>query len=305
MRRYEILAPAKINLTLHVLDRRDDGFHDLASLLVPISLADRLEVAVGGEGIRVRVPGQPELEGPDNLCAKAARAFAARTGLSGAATVVLHKEVPIAAGLGGGSSDAAAVLRCLADAHGLDVDLPAVREAALEVGSDVPFFLRCTPALARGRGERLEPAPELPPLFLLVLKPPFGISAGDAYRKLAELRAAGDLPRGRERPLPTAFHDPSVVFGLLENDLEAAVAAAWPVAEPKRRLLAAGAPAALLSGSGSCVFALFDSASSRDKCSKSIELLPGERLFAGQTLQAAPTLRETRGATHPHGSTGE
>jgi 4-diphosphocytidyl-2-C-methyl-D-erythritol kinase len=292
VRRYEVEAPAKVNLTLHVLGRRADGFHDIASLFVPIDLADRLEVTVGGETIDVRVPGHPELEGEGNLCAKAARAFAARTGLPAGMRVTLHKHVPVAAGLGGGSSDAAAVLRCLAAAHGLDVDEPRIRAAALDVGSDVPFFLRCEPAVARGRGEILERAPALPPLFLAIVKPPFGVSAAEAYRALAALRSEGRLPGGREVPLPPALHHPDEVLRMLHNDLEPAVATLYPVAEVKERLLAAGARAALMSGSGSCVFLLSGSAAERDLCSKSVRLLPGEGLFAAGTLQRAPALRD-------------
>jgi len=293
MRRYEVLAPAKVNLALHVLGRRPDGFHELFMLMVPISLADRLEVEVGGAAARLRVPGHPELEGEENLCVRAARAFAARTGLPGGAAITLHKQVPFAAGLGGGSSDAAAVLRCLAAAHGLSVDDERIRAAALDVGSDVPFFLRCEPAIVRGRGEILSPAPPLPPLWLLIVKPPFGISAGEAYTALARLRAEGTLPGGYIPDLPDAFSTPQEVFGFLHNDLEAAVERGWPTRGIEERLLAAGAPAALLSGSGSCVFALLPTPEAQANCSKSIRLLPGESLFAARTLQAAPALHET------------
>lgn len=293
MRRYEVEAPAKINLTLHVLGRRPDGFHDIASLFVPLDLADTLEVRVGGDAVAVRVPGHPELEGDDNLCAKAARAFAARTGLPGGVEVTLHKRVPFAAGLGGGSSDAAAVLRCLAAAHDLSPGDTRVQAAALDVGSDVPFFLRCVPAIARGRGEILAPAPRLPPLWLAIVKPPFGVSAAEAYRALARLRAEGTLPGGCEPALPESLPDAAAVVRLLHNDLEPAVARLYPIQGVKERFSASGARGALMSGSGSCVFALFDSAPERDDCSKSIRILPGEGLFACGTLQRAPALRET------------
>ncbi len=293
VRRYVVIAPAKVNLTLDVLARRSDGFHEIASLFAPITLADRLEVAVGGDGIAVAVPGHPELEGDGNLCAKAARAFAARTGLETSVQVTLHKQVPVAAGLGGGSSDAAAVLRCLARHHQLPVADVRIQAAALDVGSDVPFVLRCEPAIARGRGELLAPAPQLPPLYLLVIKPPFGVSAAEAYRALASMRGEGRLPAGREKPIPASIPDAAALVRLLRNDLEAPVASLHPIAGIKARLLAAGAPAALMSGSGSCVFGLFGRPSDREICSKSIRLLPGEALFTAETLQAAPGLAET------------
>lgn len=293
MRRFEILAPAKINLTLHVLGKRPDGFHDLSTLMVPIDLADRLELTVGGAEVRVRVPGRPELEGEGNLCAKAARAFSRRFGVEAGVEVVLHKEVPVAAGLGGGSSDAAAVLRVLAHLHGVDLSDPRLVEAALAVGSDVPFFLRCVPALARGRGERLEAAPALPTLHLLIVKPPFGVSAGEAYGALARLRAEAALPPGEERPLPDSIPDAAAAVRLLHNDLEAAVASVHPVAPVRARLEAAGGLGSLMSGSGSCLFTVARDAADASNCSKSFHKEAGERLFVAETLQAPPRLWET------------
>lgn len=292
--RFELLAPAKVNLTLHVLDRRPDGFHEIVSLFVPLSLADRLEIEVGGPSIEVEVPGHPELEGPENLCTRAARAFADTTGRAVGLRIRLHKSIPVAAGLGGGSSDAAAVLRCLAHLHGLDPEAPEVREAALRVGSDVPFFLRCTPAVARGRGEILEPAPPLPPLYLLLLQPPFGVSAGEAYRSLAALRASGELPMGEAPTLPPAFPDAAAIVRRLHNDLEPAVERLYPIGEVRERFRAAGAQGILMSGSGSCVFALFGSAAEREKCRESLRLVDGETLFQAEALQRPPPLRETR-----------
>lgn len=293
MRRYTIDAPAKINLTLHVLGKREDGFHEIVSLMAPISLADHLVVEVGGSEVQVEVPGAPGLAGDENLCARAVRAFVRHSGIETGARIVLDKRVPVAAGLGGGSSDAGAVLRCLAQAHELPLDHPDLLAAAAEVGSDVPFFLRGAPAIVRGRGELLEPGPVLPTLWLLVVQPPFGISAGDAYRQLADLRASGRLPRGEERSIPPPGTDPEGWVFHVQNDLQPAVESAWPVGSIRERLLAAGAPNALLAGSGSCVVGLFPTPTDRDKCSKSFEPGPGERLFAAQTLPGAPPLCET------------
>lgn len=292
--RYRVLAPAKVNLTLRVLARRPDGFHELSSLFAPISLADRLHVTVGGRRIRVRVPGRPELETADNLCAKAARAFAAETGLPAGVDVVLEKRIPVAAGLGGGSTDAAAVLRCLARAHGLRGGDPRIARAALAVGSDVPFFLRAVPALARGRGELLGPAPALPDLHLVVVKPPFGVSAGEAYRTLASLRAAGELPAGRDRPPPAAFPDAAAVARALHNDLEAAVVRLHPELEDLRsRLRKAGARGVLMSGSGSCVFGLFATAPAAREAALRLAVRPKEEVLVVRALRRGPGVRET------------
>lgn len=291
---YRVLAPAKVNLTLRVLGRRPDGFHELSSLFAPISVADRLAVRVGGTRIRVRVPGRPELETPDNLCARAARAFAAETGLPAGVDVVLDKRIPVAAGLGGGSTDAAAVLRCLARFHRLRSDDPRLARAALAVGSDVPFFLRGVPAHARGRGERLGPAPALPALHFVVVKPPFGVSAGDAYRTLARLREEGTLPQGRDRALPASFPDIAAVARALHNDLEAAVLRLHPeLGELRQRLRRAGARGVLMSGSGSCVFGLFPTAATARDGARRLAVRPKEEVLVARALRRGPGVRET------------
>lgn len=290
MRTFQLLAPAKVNLTLQVLGRRPDGFHELSSLFVPVALYDRLRVRVGGRRIVVRVPGHPELSGPSNLCAKAAEAFARETGLPAGVDVLLEKRIPVAAGLGGGSSDAAAVLRCLSRAHGLRVSDPRVRAAALSVGSDVPFFLRSRPALARGRGEELSPAPALPPLWLVIARPPFGISAAEAYRLLAARRKGR---RFAEVTLPGRFGDAGAVAAALRNDLEAPVAARYPeLARLRRALLAAGALGARMSGSGSCLFGVVPSAGAARRCAGGL-VAPGVKLLVAQTLRRPPPVRET------------
>lgn len=293
---YEILAPAKLNLTLHVLGRRPDGYHDLASLMVPISLADRLRIRIGGgSGVTVRAPGHPELEGDGNLCAKAAAAFEAAVGPCGGVEVILEKRIPVAGGLGGGSSDAAAVLRCLALERGLAADDPRVRAAALRVGSDVPFFLHGGPAMARGRGERLSPAPQLPgELHFVVVHPPFGVSAGDAYRSLSKLREAGRLPPGRDDPLPAVLPDARAIAPLLHNDLEPAVAAIAPIAGVLERLAQGGAPV-LLSGSGSCAFALCATRAEAEALGRSIRSAPGEAIHVVGALREAADPREIAG----------
>ncbi|HWV39905.1 MAG TPA: 4-(cytidine 5'-diphospho)-2-C-methyl-D-erythritol kinase [Vulgatibacter sp.] len=293
VRAYEILAPAKVNLTLRILGRRPDGYHDLSTLMIPVSLADRLEVRVrGGAGATVRVPGHPELEGEENLCAAAAAAFEAELGIPGGVDVRLEKRVPVAGGLGGGSSDAAAVLRCLAAANDVAPDDPRLVAAALRVGSDVPFFVHGRPAVARGRGERLSPSPLLPEeLHLVVLRPAFGVSAGDAYRSLAALRDAGILPPGEDVPLPPALPDAGAVAAVLHNDLEAAVAAIAPIREPMARLASGGHPV-LLSGSGSCAFALCATREEALELARSVRSASDETIHVARALRQAPDPRE-------------
>lgn len=294
VRTYEILAPAKVNLTLRVLDRRSDGFHALSSWMVPLSLCDRLTITVGGTGIRVEVPGRPELSGDDNLCAKAARAFERELGLDASLNVVLEKRIPVAAGLGGGSSDAAAILRCLAHHHGIGADDPRLRAAALAVGSDVPFFLRGEPALARGRGEELEEAPAFPgPLHLVIVKPPFGVSAKEAYETLARLRSEGRLPPGRDEPLPRTLSTPEDVSRLLHNDLEAAVGSLHPIENYVEMLRDTGLIGVRMAGSGSCVFGLARDEAHAARCGASVRIRPNEVVLLAHTLQRGAEVRET------------
>jgi 4-diphosphocytidyl-2-C-methyl-D-erythritol kinase len=194
------LAPAKVNLVLRVGPPRPDGYHDLLSLMVPLDLADVVDVTVSARagGVGCRVPGRPELDGPTNLAARAAALVKERFGRPEAVAIRIAKRIPVTAGLGGGSSDAAAVIRALARAFGIR-DRAALAEVALAVGSDVPFFLGSGPAWARGRGEVLSPA-RVPPLDLVLAypaDPALAIRAADAYRWLDEDRGAAAPRRGR------------------------------------------------------------------------------------------------------------
>jgi 4-diphosphocytidyl-2-C-methyl-D-erythritol kinase len=247
------LAPAKVNLVLRVGPTRPDGFHDVVSLMVPLDLADRVEVAVSDRpgGVTCRVPGRPDLDGEGNLAARAALLVKERFGRTDAIAIRIAKRIPVTAGLGGGSSDAAAVIRALARAFRLR-DARALAAIAAELGSDVPFFLGPGAAWARGRGERLRPA-TVPPLDLVLVypeDPALAIRAGEAYRWLDERRA------GSGRPLPTRAGPWRP--GRLENDLEGPCLEHHPALSTLLgRLVGAGATKAIMSGSGPTVFGLF------------------------------------------------
>jgi 4-diphosphocytidyl-2-C-methyl-D-erythritol kinase len=252
--RLTTLAPAKVNLVLRVGPLRPDGFHDIDSLMVPLDLGDDVEVRVGARAgpVTCRVPGHPELDGPGNLAARAAEAFRRRFGVDRAVAIRIGKRTPITAGLGGGSSDAAAVLRCLARAFRVR-DAAALEAVALEIGSDVPFFLGPGPAWAAGRGERLAPA-KVAPLHLVLAyptDPALAIRAGDAYRWLDAARpdpARAGIPRRPAR------------FGLRHaaNDLEPPCLARFARLSTLRgRLVSLGATVAMMSGSGPTVFGLY------------------------------------------------
>jgi len=252
---YRVRAPAKVNLVLRVGPLRADGYHELATLMVPLDLADRIEVrlARGRRGpVACRVPGRPELDGPSNLAARAAEAFRRRFGATDRVAITIEKRIPVTAGLGGGSSDAAAVIRTLARAYGVR-DQAALAAVALEVGSDVPFFLGPGPAWAGGRGERLTPA-TVAPLDLVLAYPSdpgMAIRAGEAYRWLdaARERRPGRKPSVRRRAWRPA---------LAENDLQEPCFERHPALRAlAAHLVGEGAKAAIMSGSGPTVFGIF------------------------------------------------
>jgi 4-diphosphocytidyl-2-C-methyl-D-erythritol kinase len=260
-------APAKVNLVLKVGPLRPDGFHDIASLMVPLDLADRVSVAVRADSrVTCRCPGRPDLDGAENLAARAARAFQRHTGIRAGCDLLVEKHIPVVAGLGGGSSDAAAVLRCLARAHGVRDPTP-LSAAALEVGSDVPFFLGNGAAWVRGRGEALTPA-GVSPLDLVLLfprDPAFAIRAGDAYRWL-DLARAGSPAEATPLDVKARF-----ALSRIENDLEAPCLERHPTLRDARwRLEEQGARRSIMSGSGPTVFGVF---TSRDRARRAARSL--------------------------------
>ncbi|MFM8579288.1 MAG: 4-(cytidine 5'-diphospho)-2-C-methyl-D-erythritol kinase [Planctomycetaceae bacterium] len=233
-------APAKLNLSLSVLCRRDDGFHGIESLMVGLRLAERLTIAsvrravpaVDGPVVRlvVRHAGRlasgrsssarrPIPTDGGNLVVKAVLALAKACGETRGLDIELIKRIPAAAGLGGGSSDAAAAIRGAAMAWGIDWPSVRLADVAAEIGSDVPWFVESMSAIARGRGERLERVTGVPPLFAVVACPSGGLSTADVYRH-CEPDAAGE---GLATRVARAFDLGSLreAFDLLHNDLEA------------------------------------------------------------------------------------
>jgi 4-diphosphocytidyl-2-C-methyl-D-erythritol kinase len=262
-------APAKINLGLRILERRADGYHELRTILQTISLADELTVEYDEttQGGIMLDCSDPSLAGPDNLAARAARDLLERGGWPGSVKINLDKKIRPGSGLGGGSSDAAAVLRALK----LLLDPPpadsVLYEVAAGLGSDVPFFLVGGAAVGVGRGEEVYPLPDPPHgRWLLLLIPDFGISTAEAYGALALGRVTSLTPDERRHIISVFCSATSVsacggarhATGLLSNDFEAAVFPRFPqLSVWKDRLVDAGARLAMLSGSGSALFGVF------------------------------------------------
>ncbi len=243
----EATAPAKINLTLRVLGQRADGFHEIETLIVPIGLADRLTVEEAEEWSfscdDPTVPGDEK-----NLAVRAARLFFAETGVEGKVRMQLMKAIPHGAGLGGGSSDAAAALRLLDRFHGTDLSRERMIRLAAALGSDVPIFVEGRAAWCRGRGEIVQAADFRTRLPVLLLKPGFGVPTPWAYQCWKESRL-----------LEGVRHEPQEFpWGRLENDLERPVFEKYLVLAAMKEWLRAQpeTAGALMSGSGSTIFAV-------------------------------------------------
>lgn len=268
-----VQAPAKVNLSLRVLGARQDGYHDLQTLIVPISLADRLEVHAEPDvsfatlSLSLEVTGDPELVAgvpidQSNLALKAAAALSEATGVRGFANMTLEKRVPSAAGLGGGSADAAAVLSVLNDLWGCGLDPEGLRRVGAAVGSDVPALMVGGPTIAEGRGERVRPV-TCRPLRLVLVTLRFAVSTPDAF---AWWDQDGSTGPELDPLLDAASNDASGAFvrGILFNDLEGPVGRRHPeILRTKDLLLRAGVQDAAMSGSGPTVFGIMPSGEER------------------------------------------
>src|SRR3954468_1165837 len=250
-RRLQVRAPAKVNLSLRVLRRRQDGFHDIETFINPISLYDELEFETGSEGIGFICDDVSVPRGAENLVVRAATEFFAATGLRSAVTVRLNKRIPHGAGLGGGSSDAATTLLALNTLFATNLPREALAKLSESLGSDVPFFIYQSAAMCRGRGELVEPEKLRESLSLLLLKPEFAGPTPWAYSRWKDSQSIPDV-----KYEPQEYHNHTFV-----NDLERPVFEKYVfLARLKMWLL--GQPevaVALMSGSGSTVFAVLES----------------------------------------------
>ncbi len=260
--RLEKKSPCKVNLLLNVLGRRADGFHELETVMQPVKLSDDLTFEHGGAGIQLSC-SQPELPADSrNLVHRAASAFLAAAGLAGGVKIHLAKKIPLAAGLGGGSGNAATTLLALNELFGSPLPPEKLRDLAASLGSDVPFFLQDQPALATGRGEKIQPLAPFPALrgkAVLLIHPGFGIATPWAYQNLARFPAALNGKPGRAAELVARLQSPHWpgAADAFYNSLEAPALDKFPVLALFQEFLREhGALAALMSGSGSTTFAI-------------------------------------------------
>jgi 4-diphosphocytidyl-2-C-methyl-D-erythritol kinase len=253
-------APAKINLFLKIIRRRVDGYHEVESMLQKIALFDVLHLTRQGEDISLSCPGGKLPENRDNLVYRAAEHFFDRTGIAPGVRIVLEKNIPVAAGLGGGSSDAAAVLLGLNHLLAPGLAPEVLSDVGLRLGADVPFFLEdCSAAVATGIGASLQDAEAIRDYWILLVNPGFGVSTKWVYKNFPLTSCSNPYILARGRKEVRDFHDvPPVLFEELGNDLEAVTVNRYPeIRDIKQELKKAGAAAALMSGSGPTVFGLF------------------------------------------------
>jgi 4-diphosphocytidyl-2-C-methyl-D-erythritol kinase len=245
----EFLAPAKVNLSLRVIRRRDDGFHDIESLVCPLSIFDTIDITIREEpGFDFTCDDATVPTGDDNLVVRAAKLFCESCGFEPHLRIALSKAIPHGAGLGGGSSDAATTLIGLNRLFQTELSREALSAMAADLGSDVPLFIYQSAAMIRGRGEQVEPVDFPHELPLLLIKPPFGVPTPWAYQHWRDSREIpGVQYAAQEFP-----------WGFLVNDLERPVFEKYLfLAELKSWLLEQPEVAgALMSGSGATVFAL-------------------------------------------------
>lgn len=257
-------AWAKVNLSLRILGKRPDGYHQLESLMVPVDLSDTVEMRLdpGGRSIRLSCPGHEHLEGESNLAFRAAEGWRRRVKpWSGGLSITIRKNIPVASGLAGGTADAAAVLRGLCRLLDTDAQSSAVRSVCETLGSDLPFCFAARPSWVRGRGEVLTPVPDLPTLDLCVVCPDIEVSTAWAYSQVSapplSWEAVQDFQR---RSVPEVHPELGALKQVVHNDLWAEVSRLHGSLAPLgRRLDQRGCVAWSMSGSGPAIFGLFRS----------------------------------------------
>jgi 4-diphosphocytidyl-2-C-methyl-D-erythritol kinase len=275
------LSPAKVNLYLRVLSKRPDGYHDIASLMQRISLCDEMIFRPLERGIRVRCPGSSLPENEENIVFRAAEAFFRRAfHISGGIDIAINKKIPVAAGLGGGSSNAATTLVTLNELFGCPYTKEDLMKIGVTLGADVPFFIFERTAWAFGIGERLQAVADIPSFSLLLVNPGFALSTKMIYQNLNLRLTNGTI----HYSIPRFLTVDDVAKGLF-NDLEKVSIGMHPVlADIKKNLMTYGALGALMSGSGPTVFGLFEKEQQAIVAEKALAGMKGWVVFRAASI---------------------
>lgn len=275
-------APAKINLFLRVVGKRTDGYHDIVSLMQKITLYDELIFLPRPEGIILRCSNSDLPISEDNLVFRAAESVFSYTGCSSGIEIILTKNIPVAAGLGGGSSDAAATLLALNEMCRLGLKKAQLMQLGAKLGADVPFFIFGNSAWASGIGDKLKAARNMPELNIVLINPCFSLSTKLVYESLnltlTKKRINYSIPR---------FSEPGDIVREMHNDLETVSLRMHPeLADIKQLLLRHGALSAMMSGSGPTVFGIFTDENTAKKAAEAINMeVAGQFLiFFAQSL---------------------
>ena len=272
---WRVKVPAKINLALHVLDRHDDGYHELLTVFQAVDLWD--EIVIRPSADLAFDCNRPELITKDNLVLRAARRLQQSCGISTGLRFELTKRIPIQGGMGGGSADAAGTLIACNQIWKLGLSVDELSEHGAQLGADVPFFLTGGSALGSGRGDSIHALTPFPRTALMLAIPPFGTATGELFaaatKRLTLPREAVNFRAFFEQLDSTFLNPSSAVEGddWMQNDLEAAAFESRPELSLMRdRIQAAGARRAMMSGSGSTIFGLFANGASRDRATKAL-----------------------------------
>jgi len=272
-------APAKVNLTLRVLGRRADGYHDLESVVAAVGFCDTLTFRLSDD-LTLSSGGLAVPAGQDNLVIRAARLLGGAAGVKSGARINLHKRIPIGRGLGGGSSDAAAALVGLNALWQCGLGRAGLARLGARIGSDVPLFLGSPVAVMRGRGERIEPAPGAPRWRVLLAWPDYGLPTPEVYAAYDRLAPAAGARTEATAILRSLDRPAREVAPLLFNDLElAARSVRYNGISIRKTLEAAGAGAFSMTGSGSAYFALADTEAEAQVWAAAVRAAGGETVL--------------------------
>ncbi|HJV47529.1 MAG TPA: 4-(cytidine 5'-diphospho)-2-C-methyl-D-erythritol kinase [Bacillota bacterium] len=258
--RLSVKAPAKINLTLDVLGKREDGYHEVEMVMTTIDLADRIDIYPRDDHrITIDCSAYFVPLGEKNHVYQMAQVLKTKLGIQKGVHFYIHKNIPVAAGLAGGSSDAAAALRGLNKLWGLGLSVEEMATLGSEVGSDVAFCVYGGTALASGRGEKIIPLSAPPPAWVVLAKPPIGVSTADVYGRVLMDEIHKYPPRSEEMVRAIQHRDYKEMCEKMGNHLETVTLSLYPeVRRLKEQMLRFGADAALMSGSGPTVFCLVE-----------------------------------------------
>jgi 4-diphosphocytidyl-2-C-methyl-D-erythritol kinase len=253
-----IMAPAKINTRLEITGKRPDGYHDLFSIMIPVELFDYIDIKLNNsEQITLKSSGFLVPDDPGNLVYRAVKLFNDRAKVEQKGTdIVLIKNIPVAAGLGGGSSDAASTLLALNELYSFPFSKNELLQLALSLGADVPFFIKAVPSIATGVGEILEPILNWPEFFYLLITPQLEISTAWVYQNYKMKLTSNKYDYIRK----SLKNGDINITDILKNDLEKVTCTSFPlISALKKRIMDAGAEGAMMSGSGPSVFGVFKS----------------------------------------------